>query len=123
MDKHAFDLWLKEAGLQVVTTPAPAEAEMVSDNAAEPPPLSSFAELDLADPDDDDEGTDALADFGQPGDRLENTELVAAAFRVAGDPKYEDVRLKPATGGTCLVPTYREIALRQARRVNSPAAW
>jgi hypothetical protein len=124
MDKHAFDLWLKEAGLQLMTTPpAPAEAEMASDDAAELPSLSPVAELDLADPEDDDEGDGVFADFGRPGDRLENAELVAAAFRAAGNPKYLDVRLKTARGGNCPLPTYREIAVQRAKRVSASVEW
>jgi len=112
MGRHAFDLWLEEKGFGVVT---PAEG------AAEVPPPSFVAELDLADPEDDDESI--FSDLGKPGDRLENTELVAAAFRAAGSPRYQDVKLKAAGRGHRRDPTYREIALQQAKRVNASVAW
>jgi hypothetical protein len=123
MDTHAFDLWLKEAGLQVVTTPlVPAGAEAVSDDVAELLP-SPVEELDLAESEEHDEDAEVVSEFGQPGDRLENTELVAAAFRAAGNPRYEDVKLKAQRSSNCLVPSYREIALQRAKRVNLPVAW
>jgi hypothetical protein len=125
MDEHAFGQWLKETGLSVVPPQvAPADGELLSEDRAETPPLSLVAELDLADPEEDDEDTGAFADLGKPGDRLENTELVAAAFRAAGNPKYQDVTFKSARVAHRPVPTYREIALERAKRVNrSVAAW
>ena len=51
------------------------------------------------------------------GDRYnigENVELVTAAFRAAGDPRYQDVRLKPVRTAWALDPTLREIARRRS---------
>jgi hypothetical protein len=121
MDRHAFDLLLEETDFAVATRlVTPTNGTVSSD---EPPWLSFVAQLDLADPEDDDEGTGGFTDVGAPGDRLENTELVAAAFRAAGNPKYQDVRLKAAAGGNRPVPTYREIALQRAKRLNSSVSW
>jgi hypothetical protein len=117
MDRDAFDLLLEATDRAVATRPAPSASGAVSSD--EPPRLS----FDLADFEEDDEGTSGFTDLGAPGDRLENTELVAAAFRAAGNPKYQDVRLKGASPANYRVPTYREIAQQRAKRVNSSAAW
>ena len=121
MDNYFFDRRLEETGFGAMTsTVTPAGGAVLSDNAAEP---WFVAELDLDDPEDADETTGAFTDVGKPGDRLENAELVAAAFRAAGDPKFQDVKLKSARGGNCPVPTYREVALQRAKRINASVAW
>jgi hypothetical protein len=136
MDQNAISLWLRENGLEVLTRSVPpASAPVLSDikNTENTWP-STVADLDLVDPEDDDEGdddhSDGVADDvlrvtvdqrNRPG-RWEDTEVVAAAFRTAGNPKFEDVRLKSGEK-TKPDPTQRELALQRAKRGNGSVEW
>jgi hypothetical protein len=135
MDEHTTSLLLRENGLEVLTRSVPpADGPVLSDiDNTENPLPSTVAELDLVDPeDDDDEGDDdgvgddvarvTVDQRDRPG-QWENTELVAAAFRAAGNPKFEDVRLRSAKTSYRPAPTHREIALRRAKRANGSATW
>src|SRR5471032_309269 len=100
MNEHIFALWLKETGLMVLPRPLPGDVacdelrsaataygSVLSDDETGQPQRSDVADLDLADPEDDDDDDEqfpsAFAGFGAPGDRRENTELVAAVFLAA----------------------------------------
>jgi hypothetical protein len=87
---------------------------------------SPMAGQDPEDPDDNGaEGEPASGSYllREPGRRRENTELVAAVFEGAGNPKFQDVRLKPAMTRNCPGPTYREIAMQRAKRGYSAITW
>ena len=140
MDAYTISLLLRENGLEVLTRSVPPADGLVlsnMDNTGNTWP-STVAELDLVDPEDDDderdgnEGNDdgvgddvphVTVDYRDRPGRWENTELVAAAFRAAGNPKFEDVRLRSAKTSDRPAPTHREIALRQAKRGNGSATW
>jgi len=140
MDQNTISLLLRENGLEVLTRSMPsADGQVLSDvDNTENPLPSTVADLDLVDPeDDDDEGDDDEGDDDGVGDdvprftvdychragRWENTELVAAAFRAAGNPKFEDVRLRSATTSDHPGPTHREIAVEQAKRLSRSVTW
>lgn len=140
MDEYTISLLLRENGLEVLTRSVPPADELVlsnMDNTEKTWP-STVAELDLVDPEDDDderagdEGNDdrvgddvphVTVDYRDRPGRWENTELVAAAFRAAGNPKFEDVRLRSAKTSDRPAPTHREIALQRAKRGNGSATW
>ncbi len=113
MHEDIFSLWLRKTGLRATPTRwvAPADRPEVWDtDSTERPQPSTVADLNLADDHDDgvdDDGPSGAEHYGRPGDRLENTELVAAVFRAAGNPTYQDVRLKSAKASHCPGPTQR----------------
>src|SRR6202023_1389859 len=128
MDEYTISLLLRENGLEVLTRSVPPADGLVlsnMDNTENTRP-STVAELDLVDPEDDDderagdEGNDdgvdddvphVTVDYRDRPGRWENTELVAAAFRAAGNPKFEDVRLRSAKTSDRPAPPHREIAM------------
>jgi hypothetical protein len=134
MDQDAFSLWLKENGLRVLTqSMPPADGPVLAgiDNTDSPSP-ATVADLDLVDPEDHDDNHNCGADDDCPRvtvdqrDRRgpwENTELVAAAFQAAGNPTYQDVRLKSAETSHCPGPTHREIAVERATRLSRSVTW
>src|SRR5258708_101118 len=129
MHEDTFSLWLKNTGLRA--TPrrwvALADGPGVSDtDSTEQPQPFTVADLDLADDHDDgmdDDGPSGTEHYGRPGDRLENTELVAAVFRAAGNPTYQDVRLKSAKTNHSPGPTHREVAVQCGKRVDGTTTW
>jgi hypothetical protein len=87
---------------------------------------SPMAGQDPEDPDDNGaEGDSASGSYllREPGRRRENTELVAAVFEGAGNPRFQDVRLKPAKTRNCPGPTYREVAVQRAKRGYGAITW
>jgi hypothetical protein len=130
MHEDTFRLWLRETGLRapprlVALADAPA---LLDPGEIEEPQPPAVADLDLVDPGDHDDDADddrpnGFEDHGGPGDRWENIERVAAAFRAAGNPKYQDVRLKSAKTSHGSGPACREIALERDKRVNLPPTW
>jgi hypothetical protein len=87
---------------------------------------SPMAGQDPEDPDDNGaEGEPASGSYllRERGRRRENTELVAAVFEGAGNPRFQDVRLKPAMTRNCPGPTYREVAMQRAKRGNGAITW
>ena len=126
MDDDIYDLWLKDTGLRR-WVPVPDGSVLADNKTAEPQP-TVVNDLDLVDPEDDEDGADrelrsAEAAYRDNHDRWENTELVAAAFRAAGNPKFEDVRLKSARTSDRPAPTHRELALQRAKRVSGSVEW
>jgi hypothetical protein len=150
MDQDAISLWLKENGLRVLTRPMPpADGPVLAgmDNTESPSP-TTVADLDLVDPEDRDDVDPEDRDDVDPEDhdddhncgadddclrvtvdqrdrpgRWENTELVAAAFQAAGNPTYQDVRLKSPQTSHCPGPTHREIAVERATRLSRSVTW
>jgi hypothetical protein len=132
MDHDAIDLLLKENGLSLLTrsmlsTDVPVRPGR--DNAENW--SQSMPDLDRIDPEDDDDHDDGAED-DWPGVMVgqrhhpshgEDTELVAAAFRAAGNPKFDDVRLRSAKTSNHPGPTHREIALEQAKRLKRSVSW
>jgi hypothetical protein len=105
-----------------------ADGPLLSDtgSAQEQPSSGADAEpYDLGEDDGgaDDDGLSDSEDYGGPGRHQENTELVAAAFRAAGNPKFQDVRLKPAKFNHCPDLTHREFALGRANRAIGSTTW
>lgn len=126
--------WLGEAGLSAPPPQSLAtdEPPLSDTNSADEPQPSIVADLDLDDlGDSDGDGDDGAdddcpsdpEDYGEPGRHRENTELVAAAFRAAGNPKYQDVRLKLAKTSNCPNLTHREFALGRAKRLKGSTTW
>jgi hypothetical protein len=134
MDHDAIGLWLEENGMRILArsmlpTDVPLQAGRDNSESSSP---STLTDLDLVDPEDDENDHDDGADDDWPGvmvsqrhrpGRGEDTELVAAAFRAAGNPKFEDVRLRSAKASDHPGPTHREIALEQAKRLNRSVSW
>jgi hypothetical protein len=124
MDDYSFRLWLKETGLwspslqpQPIGSPL---SDMENTQTAPQPVMENPDPLDLGDDDDadDDDADDFGEDYGGPGAGWENTDLVTAVFRAAGNPRFEDVRLKVARTSRP-DPTDRELVLRRAKRVGA----
>jgi hypothetical protein len=142
MDQDAISLWLKENGLRVLTRPMPpADGPVLAgmDNTESPSP-TTVADLDLVDPEDrddvdpedhdddhncgaDDDCPRVTVDQRDRRGPWENMELVAAAFQAAGNPTYQDVRLKSAKTSHCPGPTHREIAVERATRLSRSVTW
>jgi hypothetical protein len=127
MHEHSFQ-WPGETDLRAPTQSVAADEPLLSDtgSAEEPQPsIVADRELDDLGNDDgaDDDGRSDSEDYGGPGRHQENTELVAAAFRAAGNPKFRDVRLKPAKINHCPDLTHREFALGRAKRVIGSTTW
>ena len=88
MHEDTVSLWLKITGLRATSTRSvvPADVPRVSDtDSTEQPRPSIVADLDLANDHDDgvDDGSSGTERHCRPGNPLENTELVSAAFRAA----------------------------------------
>ncbi len=121
--------WLGETDLRAPTQSVAADGPLLSDtgSAQEPQPsIGADPEPDdLGEDDDgaDDDGLSDSEDYGGPRRHQENTELVAAAFRAAGNPKFQDVRLKPAKFNHCPDLTHREFALGRANRAIGSTTW
>jgi hypothetical protein len=102
MDEFTFRLWLRQTGLWSPTLQAPpAKGPLLSatETAELPPTAASAASAPIDTGDDDDlnrEGHSDPEDYGGPGFGWENTELVAAVFRAAGNPRFQDVTLRVA---------------------------
>jgi hypothetical protein len=128
MHEDTLSLWLKITGLRATSTRsvAPADVPGLSDtDSTEQPQPAIVADLDLADDHDDsvDDGSSGTERHRRPGDPLENTELVSAVFRAAGNPTYQDVRLKSAKTDHCSGPTHREIAVQRGKRLGGSTTW
>jgi len=54
---------------------------------------------------------------GARGDDWENTAQVNKVFEAAGNLRFQDVKLKTVRALRSSDPTYREIALKQAKRI------
>jgi hypothetical protein len=124
--------WLKENGLMLSEVPADGPAP-ASSAQIECPSGSTVADLDLVDPEED-ENDDAVDGTSSdrpcatvyqrdPSDRWENTERVDAAFRAAGNPKFQDIRFKSAKISHCPGPTHREISVERAQRLSRSVSW
>jgi hypothetical protein len=132
MDENLFSLQLSALGLRVLTpSVSPEYQRLLSDDGTDEPLPFTAANGDLLDFDedeDDQDGTDdddilVFSEHGGPGRDKENTNLVAAAFRAAGDPRYQDVRFKPAKANHWVNPTPREISLKRAKLINRTVEW
>jgi hypothetical protein len=142
MDQDAISLWLKENGLRALTRPMPpADGPVLAgmDNTESLSP-TTVADLDLVDPEDrddvdpedhdddhncgaDDDCPRVTVDQRDRRGPWENMELVAAAFQAAGNPTYQDVRLKSPQTSHCPGPTHREIAVERATRLSRSVTW
>jgi hypothetical protein len=126
MDEYIFSLWLRETGLRVLTQPVvPALGQPLSDHETKEPQRSAVADLDLVDPegDDDDDGPSVSSDYRELGDHWENTDRVSAVFRAAGNPMYQDVRFRVAKTSHCPDPSHRQVALQRAKRIDRSIEW
>jgi hypothetical protein len=132
MDENLFSLQLSALGFSILTpSVAPVHQRSPSDHGSdEPRPLAATNgdRHDLDEDEDDQDGTDdedirVSSEYGAPSRDKENTELVAAAFRAAGNPRYQDVRFKPAKTGHWVNPTPREISLKRAKLINRSIEW
>jgi hypothetical protein len=131
MDDTLFSLQLSALGFTIVTpSAAPEYRGLLSDHRTfEPLPIASSIDdlLDLDEDEDDQDGIDddiaVSSEHGAPTRDRENTELVAAAFQAAGNPRFQDVRFKPAKTSHSANPTPREISLRRAKLITRSIEW
>jgi|SRR5438309_1000006 hypothetical protein len=132
MDHDALGLWLEQNGLRILARSMLATDGSLQAGNTQRSSLSTVTELDPVDPEDDEndheDGADGdwpevMVSQGHRPGRGEDTELVAAVFRAAGNPKFDDVRFRSAKTSNHPGPTHREIALEQAKRVNRSVSW
>jgi len=74
---------------------------------------------DEVESEDRDQNDDHAPISGSPGDIRENTERVNRVFEAAGNPRFQDVKLKTAGSVRSSDPTCRDIAMRQAKRTTT----
>jgi hypothetical protein len=134
MNEEVFKIWFQSTGMTVTpysrqTTSneyRPAVIEVEAAKAVEiAQSFKAVKDTCVLDPDDegidgDDDDSDEIQIYHRVNvtSRGENTEAVDAAFRAAGNPKFQDVRFKAAAA----TPAYRKLTTLPIV-IKQPANW